>query len=184
MSELVIFVRQVRSRSIENRKAIKLLATAGLTGQVVAVLRQELDSMVRVMYLILQPPSRRMELICASIQGERWSQSGTRAAVTDKEMVDLAAGFQGWTSAVYKMACAFIHLSNFHDYRDRDPLAQISASERRDILDYCRYYHGGPAEDATFVDLIPYLPEVFIKISDNLDCYIEGLENGLGQHLL
>jgi hypothetical protein len=179
MPNLATFLRQVRSRSSEHQEAMRLLAEARLAGQMVAVLRQELDSMVRVIYLLTQSSERRNLLIEESVNGEKWSREGSLARVTDKEMVDLAQTLQGWTQSVYKFGCAFIHLSNLHDYDNRDPLAQISAQERGDILDHCRNYHGGPdSSDATFADLVQYFPRVLTKISSNLDCYLVALEKG------
>ena len=158
---------------------MRLLAHAGLAGQMIAVLRQELDSMVRVIYLLTQKSERRTALIEASVNGEKWSQDASRAKVTDKEMVDLAQTLQGWTQSVYKFGCAFIHLSSLHDYNDRDPLAQLSAQERDDILKHCRHYHGGPSNsDAGFSSLVPYLPRVLEKIAGNLECYLAALEKG------
>ncbi|UTH74595.1 hypothetical protein [Chromobacterium sp. IIBBL 290-4] len=177
MSNLTIFLRQVRSRSREHLQAMGLLASARLAGQMVAVLRQELDSMVRVIYLLTQNSERRELLIGASVRGEKWSQEASRAKVTDREMVELAQSLQGWTQAVYKFGCAFIHLSGLHDYNDRDPLSQLPTEERRDILEHCRYYHGGPAAER-FEDLVPYLPSILEKIAKNLECYLESLENG------
>ncbi len=46
-SELTAFCRQVRKRSLENSQALAVLHWNTLTGNVMAVLRQELDSMVR-----------------------------------------------------------------------------------------------------------------------------------------
>lgn len=179
MSNLSVFVRTIRSRSIEHQKAMELLAESGLAGQMIAILRQELDSMVRVIYLITQSPERREVLIDALINGEKWTREGTRARITDREMVDLAQGLQGWTQSVYKFGCAFIHLSHLHDYNDSDPMAQLPPDERRDIINHCRFYHGGPAVgDERFVDLVPYLPSVLGKISGNLECYLETLESG------
>lgn len=94
-------------------------------------------------------------------------------------MVELAQSLQGWTKSVYKFGCASIHLSGLHDYNDRDPLAQLPDEERRDILEHCRRYHGGPAPSAErFEDLVPYLPNALKKIAGNLECYLEALENG------
>ncbi|MBB3122496.1 hypothetical protein FHS03_005597 [Massilia violacea] len=93
-------------------------------------------------------------------------------------MVDLAQELQGWTASVYKFGCAFIHLSGMHDYNSRDPLSLISNDEREDILRHCRYYHSGPAnDDASFADLVPFLPKVLEKIAGNLECYLNDLEN-------
>nr|WP_315849490.1 hypothetical protein [uncultured Rhodoferax sp.] len=179
MPSLTIFLRQVRSRSLEHQRAMRLLAEARLAGQMVSVLRQELDSMVRVIYLLAQGSERRDLLIEASVRGEKWSQATSRAKVADKEMVDLAQTLQGWTQSVYKFGCAFIHLSGLHDYNDRDPLLQLPVEERRDILSHCRNYHGGPDPSAeSFNDLVQFLPRVLEKIAGNLECYLKALENG------
>lgn len=179
MSNLSVFVRQIRSRSNEHLKVMTLLVRAGIAGQMISILRQELDSMVRVIYLLKQSPERRKLLIESSVNGRQWTLEGKKKKVTDKEMVDLAQELQGWTQSVYKFGCAFIHLSSFHDYNDRDPLLQLPNHEREDILAHCRTYHGGPATDAErFEDLVPYLPRVLDKISRNLECYLIQLESG------
>jgi hypothetical protein len=179
MDSLAVFLRQVRSRSEEHHRAMSVLAEARLPGQMVSVLRQELDSMVRVIYLLEQNIDRRNALIDASVLGEKWSRPNSRTSTTDKEMVDLAQSLQGWSRSVYKFGCAFIHLSNLHDYSDRDPLEQLPPEERDDLLTHCRSYHGGPnQDDANFSDLIPYLPRVLEKISANLEFYLSGLDKG------
>ncbi|PRC90968.1 hypothetical protein [Solimicrobium silvestre] len=179
MSSLSIFLRQVRSRSREHLQAMQLLAQARLAGQMVSVLRQELDSMVRVIYLLTRNLERRELLIEASVKGEKWLQENSRATVTDREMVDLSQSLQGWTQSVYKFGCAFIHLSGLHDYNDRDPLVQLPRQERHDILAHCRHYHGGSlTDDASFEDLVPFFPRVLEKIANNLESYLVALENG------
>ena len=180
MDHLATFIRQVRNRSSEHQRAMRLLTTELLAGQMISVLRQELDSMVRVIYLLAQPLDRRMLLIEDSVNGNKWSLSNSKAKVTDREMVALSQTLQGWTQSVYKFGCAFIHLSNLHDYNDRDALAQLPANEREDLLQHCRYYHGGPSQNSVrFDDLVPYLPRVLDKISSNLEYYLKDLESGI-----
>lgn len=177
MSVVEVFCRQVRERSQENRKAITLLHGAVLLGQAVGILRQELDSMVRVIYLLsVTDRVRRAQLIGAAANGRKWNGAKT-GRVTDREMVDLAQKLHGWTGSVYRFGCAFIHLSSYHDYKSRDPIEGLDAQERTDLLHHMRYYHGGPAsDDFTFHDLGPFLPGVFEKIASNLECYLEQLE--------
>jgi hypothetical protein len=92
-------------------------------------------------------------------------------------MVHLTNTLHGWTKSVYAFGCAFIHLSSFHDYQDRDPLKQITVDERNAILAHLRYYHGGPSQvSPSFSDVVPLLPMVFMKIADNLECYVKELE--------
>lgn len=176
MSELQIFCRQVRARSSEHRKAMNALRA--LPGQMVSILRQELDSLVRVVFLLSQKDRRyRTRLIDDAVSGQKWTRRDSRKLVTDREMVDLADTLHGWTKSVYAFGCAFIHLSNLHDYKTRDPLEQISAAERVAILGHLRYYHGGPNGAAPrFSDVVPMLSAVFAKIADNLECYVKQLE--------
>jgi len=176
MSGIEVFCRQVRARSAEHRQAIGALRA--LPGQMVAILRQELDSLVRVIFLLAQSDrAYRCDLIEASVSGKKWTASGSGHRVTDREMVELADTLHGWTKSVYSFGCAFIHLSSLHDYRTRDPLQQIPNAERDAILGHLRYYHGGPVQPSpTFPDIVPFLPSVFTKIADNLECYLKQVE--------
>lgn len=175
-----IFCRQIRFRSAEHSKAIGLMQKGDLPSQIVAILRQELDSMIRVIYLLsVSDKNHRTELMQASIKGRNWTQAGTRKRITDRDMLTLANKLQGWSESVYRFGCGFIHLSSFHDYRKRDPMETISSEEKESVLKHMRYYHGGPlCPNPTFDDLIPYLPIVFEKISSNLECYLKDLEQG------
>lgn len=180
MSDLEMFCRQVRARSYENAEAIALLHRGGVTSQVVSVLRQELDSMVRVIFLLsIDDMAYRERLIKDSVEGRRWKTKDGKKNITDKEMVDLANTLHGWTASVYKFGCAFIHLSNLHDHNDRDPTDGLAAVEKADLLHYLRYYHGGPTEqDPKMRHIVPLLPSVFQKIASNLEWYIKSLEAG------
>ncbi|TKZ17998.1 hypothetical protein FAP39_13660 [Shimia litoralis] len=179
MSDIEVFTRQVRSRSAEHRRAMDLLSESGLSGQMISVLRQELDSMVRVIYLLTQDQQRRENLIHASVNGKRWLREGSKKPVTDREMVELARKLHGWARSVYLFGCSFIHLSNLHDYNDRDPFLLVSEQERRSLIDHCRHYHGGPNSNAkSFSALLPYLPKVLEKVSNNLEYYLGELEKG------
>jgi len=143
MNTIDTFCRQVRARSSEHQRAVYLLHGEGLAGQIVAILRQELDSMVmvRVIYLLsIQDQVRRNQLVQASVDGLQWTAEGKNSQITDREMVDVTKKLQGWTGSVYKFGCAFIHLSRFHDYRERDPLSAISEAEKTDILQHMRSY--------------------------------------------
>ena len=134
--------------------------------------------MIRVIFLLsIDDREERRRLVHKSVQGEQWTHDGTKKRVTDREMVELASRLQGWTKSVYSFGCAFIHLSSFHDYRERDPITMISDNEREAILNHMRYYHGGPCGPTVSLrDILPYLPRVFDKIASNLECYVATLE--------
>jgi hypothetical protein len=162
-----------------------MAAVRALPGQMVSILRQELDSLVRVVFLLSQVDAQyRSRLIEDSVAGRRWLRLNSRQPVTDREMVELTDALHGWTKSVYAFGCAFIHLSNLHDHRVRDPLDQIAEDERDAILGHLRNYHGGPnGPSPKFSDVVPFLPIVFTKIADNLECYVKKLEgNGDLEH--
>lgn len=167
MNQLEEFCRQIRARSVEHKRVALLLYNNELPSQVVAVLRQELDSMIRVIYLLtITDKNYRTELIRASVEGRPWTKKDSRKRITDRDMVDIANQLQGWTESVYKFGCGFIHLSNFHDYQQRDPMVAVSPNEKDAILKHMRHYHGGPqVSDPRFSDLIPYLPMVLEKVT-------------------
>ena len=69
MDFLEAFCRQIRLRSSDNKRAFQLLESGDIPSQMVAVLRQELDSMIRVIYLLSQSDmTYRDELIQASVE--------------------------------------------------------------------------------------------------------------------
>ncbi|OFY51335.1 MAG: hypothetical protein A2W85_03675 [Bacteroidetes bacterium GWF2_41_31] len=176
MENTAQFCKIVRQRSLENKHAIDLLSRTGLTGQVMAVLRQELDSMVRVIFLLSQTIDERNHLISLTLSGQKW-RLRSNAQVTDKQMVELADTLNGWTKSVYKFGCAFIHLSTFHDYAFNDPFENLGLDEINSIKTHLNYYHGFPMTDGLTMSSISfYLPRVFDKIESNLESYIQSLE--------
>jgi len=180
-SDLKIFCRQVRKRSQENREALCLLHRNALLGPAISILRQELDSLVRCIFLLAQNKRYREQLIHDSAIGNPWRKKNGKGRVTDKDMVDLTMShtLHGWTRSVYKFGCGFIHLSALHDYSVRDPFDMLSAEERRDIADHVRSYHHVEITASTKLREIEFvLPAVFTKISDNLECYVIELEDG------
>ncbi|WP_131997901.1 hypothetical protein [Acidipila rosea] len=142
------------------------------------ILRQELDSLVRVIFLLSQADrSYRSALITDSVNGRPWTKKGAKGRIRDREMVELSKYLFNWARNVYQFGCAFIHLSNFHDYATRDPMESVSKADRATIASYLNYYHSvelGP--NVTFSEILPLLPKVFEKISSNLDCYLKVLE--------
>lgn len=172
------FCKIVRLRSKENEQAIYLLSRNQLTGQVISILRQELDSMVRVIFLLSQKKEEREYLINLTLNGKKWKLINN-TQVTDKLMVDLADTLNGWTKSVYKFGCAFIHLSSFHNYTYNDPFDNLDTEELNSIKAYLNNYHSFPLTTQLSIKSISlYLPMIFDKIKGNLECYINDLEKG------
>ncbi|MDX2065705.1 MAG: hypothetical protein SFX74_08195 [Fimbriimonadaceae bacterium] len=149
---------------------------SGLPGHQVGILRQELDSMVRAIWLVDCDAEERQRLAeMFQEPGELLRDRGGR--ITDARMVNLANQFHGWTKRVYKLGCAFIHLSLAHDFQNRDPFIDLSSSDRREIIEFISQYHFVQLPDNFgFMDVVPLLPRVFDKIRSNLLCELQKLE--------
>ena len=183
-SDVVVFCRQVRARSGELQQAMELVFPHGLTSVAVGLLRQELDSLVRVLFLVTERDrNTRAHLISAAVAGERWrlpTASGRSAYMTDRALVEVAEQeHPGWVNLVYGFGCSFIHLSALHDYQCRDPFRALPEEERRVIVRHLNHYHGGELSiRSTFGDVTMYVPQVLTKISTNLSIYVDMLERG------
>ncbi|MFJ8590697.1 hypothetical protein [Streptomyces sp. NPDC093598] len=181
--DLKVFCRQIRERSREHQEAMAVAAERGWASIAIGILRQELDSMVRVIYLLRQPSALRADLIASSISGNRWripTDNGKMKPVTDRDMVDLAQSLSGWTRNVYEFGCRFIHLSSAHDYLARDPFRALPNEEREIVAKYINHYHGGLGEristDSAFSEIVAYSPSILKKISSNLERELAALE--------
>lgn len=143
-----------------------------------AVLRQELDCMVRCIFLLSVSDRRyRSRLIGDAVNGRQWRTQDGKGKIADRAMVELSSKLHGWTRNVYALGCGFIHLSAFHDYPDKDPLDSLMPQERNDIVQYLRSYHGFAMDSATTCrDIERVLPGVFDKISGNLERYVKAIE--------
>lgn len=183
------FCTMIDNRSTENRRAMQCFANLhSVLSPAFSILRQELDSMIRVIYLLeVTDQVERERLICATLRGDGWTVStvkGKSRKITDREMVDVAEQLQGWVQSVYKFGCAFVHLSDFHNHLAENPFQKLSAVERHNILAYMRHYHGGPSrDDPDMGEISKYLPKVFDKISDNLEWYVGQLRGQNPEHL-
>ncbi|MFF4118353.1 hypothetical protein ACFY0P_33595 [Streptomyces sp. NPDC001714] len=181
--DLRVFCRQIRERSREHQEAMPVAAERGWVSMEIGILRQELDSIVRVIYLLKQPSALRADLVASSISGNRWripTDKGKMKAVTDRDMVELAQSMNGWTRNVYEFGCRFIHLSSAHDYLARDPFLALPIEEREIIAKYINHYHGHPggsvSASSSFNDIVAYAPSILKKISSNLESELATLE--------
>jgi len=173
------FCSIVRKRSEENAKSVHALNEIEAYGQIMSVLRQELDSMVRCIYILNeQNISDQEHLIEQTILGERWRNRNNKI-ITDREMVNISNNFQGWTKYVYDFGCAFIHLSDYHNYDSEDPFESLEEVDKSKIKYFMNWHHGYDLnQDLTFESIKNKLVNVFEKVNSNLECYIINIENG------
>lgn len=172
------FCNTIRNRSMENKIAINLLYSNQLYSNAISILRQELDLMVRTIYVLgISDAEYREELMKDFVEGRKWRRKGNRAFITDKEMVDFASNLYGYARLVYQFGCSFIHLSNLQNWLDEDVSANLDVETKKAIATYINQYHGtGLDASFTFNDIIIFIPDIFNKIHGNLECYVEKIE--------
>ena len=177
------FCRQVRNRSKQHKTAIGLLCANSLHTPALAMLRQELDSLVRLEYLLsIKNNAEQKHLIECSFRGDRWTEAGKKRPVTDRKMVETARMRLPWSVLVYEIGCSFVHLSNLHDYQQRQPADLLSKVKLDELVRYLTHYHGGALDDrSTFEDLFNYVPRVFQKVSDNVERRLQDLEKQMAR---
>lgn len=177
MSALDDFVLMVRQRTQQNRAAFLALDHAPQVQT--ALLRIELDSMIRVLHVLSYEPLEREVAIERFYSAQRFENSKGKR-ITDAHMVEEAARFEGWTRYVYDFACAFVHLSPLHLNNLDVDLSSYFGDETERVKLYLNHYHGfGKALQLTIRNIQPYLSRIFEKICDNTECYLDFIVDGL-----
>lgn len=168
-----VFCRQARQRSDEHQQAMAVAVEHNWRSIAIGILRQELDSLIRVHYLLDQPHIDRVRIIAESVSGMKWP-------AWDRQMIRAVKSKYDWASIVYDFGCSFIHLSRAHDYLVSDPFQALPLDERKTIADFLNQYHGNDTRmqvstSSTFDDIYPYTSEVLEKISTNLELALQRL---------
>lgn len=172
----VAFCRTVEARSHEHHDAMRVALDMGWLAIAGSVLRMELDSMIRVIWLLGHPETR--EQILESCVAGNGFKAG-RMPIRDFEMVEEACKRNGWVRAVYDFGNRFVHLTSAHDYAAVDPFQAYE--HRGKVIGYLNYYHRGKVPGgsldgrSTLCDLAAYAPYVLEKITSNLNGYLEQL---------
>jgi hypothetical protein len=175
------FLSLVNARSKETFAAFTLLYSGKLHGVCIGLLRQELDTLIRLCYLWQSSTSdeEAWRLMSLSIDGQEWKIVGPKGKLErlgDKRMVNLASHLGGWEQLIYDFGCKLIHLSNAHLYETTDPIALMPEQEQEALVGYLRSYHGYSGKAASIKEVIYYLPKVTEKLSGNVNFYVEELE--------
>jgi hypothetical protein len=170
-TNLQTFIRFTEDRSQSNLKAIEALCDLQLYGQAVSILRQELDSLTRVCYLIATTdPVERQKLVDDKVSGTKWS-------IGDGQLVQRAKLYNSWATDVYFFGNNFTHLTDFHDYKVNDPLLKLSSDEKEQLRYYLHSYHQFPTDrELSFDNVVPYIQKVANKVANNLKSYLRHLQ--------
>ena len=174
------FCETIRNRSMENQIALGLMYSNQLYSNAISILRQELDLMIRTIYVLgVTDNEYRDELMKCFVEGRKWKRPHSQFDVTDRHMVEYAHTLFGYTRLVYMFGCRFVHLSNLQNWLDEDVANNLDDRTKADLVLYINQYHNAGLEsDFTFSDIIIFVPDIFDKLHGNLDCYVRDIENG------
>lgn len=179
------YMRLVEKRSRENSQAFGMLYASGLYGACGAIIRQEIDNLMRVDYLTFSVPLTDRDELCRNVfSGARWQRRTAKGKLTEIKDLDFhtfAKANHPWLSLAYAYSSKFIHLTNFWDYEVSDPLVTMPEEDRTEMVSYLSIYHGFSGHDLKMNHLFEYLPQVLEKIRSNIECYVKQ-EDGLLLH--
>lgn len=171
------FKKSLATRSNSNYNAFVLLLENQMYDQAISIMRSELDSFVRVMYL-LEHGERKYAFIKQTFSMELWKDK--QGLVTDKKLLSNKSLF-GWERLIYDFGCYFLHLSYYHGLEYNKMVDTWGTKTKTQVRTYLYQYHGYKIENFyipdnyNFDDIIFILPDVMKKITGNLKFFIEKL---------
>jgi hypothetical protein len=180
--DLDVFCRAVEARSEEHREAMDIAISQGWLAIASSVLRMELDSMIRVIYLLRRPDARE-RILASCVAGEGFKDGRNR--ISDRQMVDVAVTVNGWVPVVYGFGNKFVHLTDAHDYAEADPFQAFE--HKNEAIRYLDHYHRDAVpgrlleHSPTLQDIARYAPHVLRKIASNLRVHISDLRAAVNQ---
>ncbi len=161
----------VMARSNENAKALEMLIEIKCYALIGAILRMELDSLIRVHYFNNTDDEMQKTMLKNFFNNKKWTP-------TDRDMVKILSNSLGWAKHIYDFCCAFIHLSPYHDWATTPNIPNLTIDKRCQIVTEIRQQQNDTwgydttlviKEDFSFNELIPFVPHIFKKLRSNLE---------------
>jgi hypothetical protein len=171
------YKRLIARRLEENMKSFNLLFGIQHYGNCISIMCQELDQMIRLLFLLNKDSTIRKSFMQSSIESHKWhitSKDNKREYITEETLVEFAKSLKGWDRGIYDFGFAFKSLSNNFNYGSKDPIKSMTDSDRANLARYIQKFHVKDFPDTFTIDaLIPVLPGIIEVISTNLKSYLE-----------
>ena len=170
------FFDAISQRSEEHQKAFDYAIKEKLYSQVGSIIRQELDSLIRLSYYECLSESDRQKIIKKFFAGEKVFPNDTTLVngVDSKGLLNKLPQL-GWAKHIYKVGCEFVHLTQLHNWEQGEPQLNFTNAERQDIktnVDWWQkeYMKTDFVLDINFgfKDLAAAAPGIFNKLRVNL----------------
>lgn len=169
----------ITHRLDENWKSFNILLEMKHYGNCISIMCQELDQVIRVLFLLKSKRHERDQFINLSINSQKWfllGKDNKKEYITDDIFLKFAETLGGWERSIYEFGTSFKSLSNNYNYLLKDPIISLNETERKRLYDYIKEYHVSDfPSDFSLKDIIPVLPLIFEKLSLSLRSYITQL---------
>jgi hypothetical protein len=179
IAENIEFKNMINSRLEENMKSFNLLFSMKHYGNCISIMCQELDQIIRLLFLLKSNPNARKQYITSSINNQKWHITDIdnhKDYVTDKLLLDFTKTLSGWDKGIYEFGFSFNSISHNYNYGSKNPINSLSASDRKVLYTYIQEYHVKSfPKDFSLDDIIPILPLIMELITINLKKYLASI---------
>jgi hypothetical protein len=171
------YKKMVTHRLEENIKSFHLLFGMKHYGNCISIMCQELDQMIRILFLINSSSNEKQQFMYSSINSHKWyitNKENKKVYITDEMLLKFAETLKDWDKSIYQFGFSFKNLTNNFNYGSRDPIKSMSKMDRDKLFCYITEYHQKEFKsDFTIEDFIPILPEIIEKISIYMKIYLD-----------
>jgi hypothetical protein len=176
ISESLEYKKMISNRLDENMKSFNLLFDLKHYGNCISIMCQELDQIVRLLYLINISPDYRKQLISSSINNQKWHIThvdNQKEYITDEILLDFSKMLNGWEKSIIEFGYLFKSISVNYNYGLRDPIKSMTDPDRLKLYVYIQEYHSSsfPKQFSTD-EIIPILPMIMKLIGENMNNYL------------
>ena len=169
----------ISQRLDENRKSFDLLFGIQHYGNCISIMRQELDQVIKLLFLLNSTKSEQMQFIEASINNHKWfvlTSDNKKDYVTEDILKEFSETLSGWDKSIYEFGLAFGSMANTYNYGTKDPIKSMADKDKEKIFKYITEYHNKDfSREYDLGKLILELPTILNLISNNLQKYMDRL---------
>jgi hypothetical protein len=169
----------VAQRLEENRKSFDLLFGIKHFGNCLSIMCQELDQVIKILFLLNSSKNEQKQYIESSINNHKWfilNVDNKKEYLTEDIFTTFSETLNDWDKGIYEFGLAFGNLAITYNYGTKDPIKSMNDNDKEKIYKYIFEYHNAEfPKDYDLSQLILELPTIFNKISLNLQKYLDRL---------
>jgi len=138
------FKKIVFQRLEENQKSFDILFGLKHYGNCISIMRQELDQIIRLLFLLNSAKNVQKQLIESSINNHKWfviNKENKKDYITDEIISKYSESLKGWDKSIYEFGLAFGSLATTFNYGTKDPIKTMAENDRDKIYKYIIEYH-------------------------------------------